>query len=125
MDLEQMESMLLQLNQQLQALQQENQQLKATIQQNLHPQPQHPKIDLPEKFDGDKRKLRGFINQLQLAFTLNPNKYPTDAIKVAFVGSLLTGRALSWFNPMFENTEKYYPILNSWLEFKKCLVETF
>jgi Retrotransposon gag protein len=125
MDTTQMEQLLTKLNERLSILEQENEQLKYQQQLSVPPKTSEPKVALPDKFDGDKRKLRGFLNQLELIFTLNSTKYPTDAIKVAFVGSLLTGRALSWFNPMFEKQASFTNLLNNWANFKKSLMDTF
>jgi hypothetical protein len=60
-------------------------------------------VPFPEKFDGDRRKFRGFINQLELVFMLNPSKYSIEATKVAVIGTLLTGKVLARFTPFLEN----------------------
>ena len=61
-----------------------------------------PKVRLPDPFDGDRRQLRGFLNQLRLVWRIQPRRYPTDAIKVALLGTLLKGSALQWFSPLLE-----------------------
>jgi hypothetical protein len=62
---------------------------------------------MPDKFAGDRKSTRGFINQLELVFTLNPRRYSTDAIKIATICILASGQALAWFNPYLERPEKY------------------
>lgn len=62
-----------------------------------------PKVALPEKFDGTRTKLRGFLNQLRLLFLANPSRYSGEPQRVALAGSLLQGKALAWFSPRFEN----------------------
>ena len=61
-----------------------------------------PKISLPEKFDGTRSNLRGFMNQLLLLFLANPSRYSSGQQKIALVGSLPTGKALAWVSPRFE-----------------------
>lgn len=61
------------------------------------------KAQMPEPFSGENRQaLRGFINQCNSYFELRP-EYCTDLSKILFVGNLLTGKALLWFNPIVEN----------------------
>ncbi|KAH9251668.1 hypothetical protein BASA81_010435 [Batrachochytrium salamandrivorans] len=43
-----------------------------------------PTVSLPDKFSGDRRMLRTFLNQLELVFLINPSKYHNDSIKVAY-----------------------------------------
>lgn len=84
-----------------------------------------PKVPFPEKFDGDRRKYRGFINQLELVFMLNPSKYSSEATKVAVIGTLLTGKALAWFTPFLEHMDKHQDLLNNYGSFRQLLQETF
>ncbi|KAH9249907.1 hypothetical protein BASA81_012280 [Batrachochytrium salamandrivorans] len=66
-----------------------------------------PKARLPDKFDGTRRKFRGFINQLELVFQLQANRYDTDRKKIAMLGTLLNGNALSWYNPYLEKPDLF------------------
>jgi hypothetical protein len=94
----------------------------------IHPESTHatlPKIKLPEKFDGNRSNYRGFINQLHLVFRLHADKYPTTEIRVAFVGTLLTGKALAWFNPIIEHPERYQAQWASWDAFLKHFAAQF
>jgi hypothetical protein len=84
-----------------------------------------PKVPLPEKLDGDRRKFRGFINQLELVFLLNASRYQSDATKVVVIGTLLTGKALAWFTPYSENMAKHEQLLNNYQAFRLLLQETF
>ncbi|KAI4900898.1 hypothetical protein NFI96_007223 [Prochilodus magdalenae] len=56
----------------------------------------------PEKYDGDPGSCRGFLLQCTLAFEQQPSRFPTERAKVAYIISLLTGRALSWATPVWE-----------------------
>ncbi|KAH9263093.1 hypothetical protein BASA83_013593 [Batrachochytrium salamandrivorans] len=59
----------------LRSLELENQ----TLQQVNHfSNSREPKAALPEKFDGSRRHFRGFINQLELVFQLQDQRYDTD-----------------------------------------------
>jgi hypothetical protein len=59
-----------------------------------------PKFIMPEKFDGTRSKFRGFVQQVNLFLRLHLSRYPDDSTQtVAFIGSLLSGSAFSWFAP--------------------------
>ena len=81
-----------------------------------------PKISLPDKFDGNRRKFRGFVNQVKLVFQMQPNTYLTDKIKIGFIGSLLSGPALDWFAPLMERSS---PLLSDMKEFSAQFEATF
>ncbi|KAH6584815.1 hypothetical protein BASA60_000791 [Batrachochytrium salamandrivorans] len=66
-----------------------------------------PKASLPDKFDGTRRNFRGFINQLELVFQLQASRYDTDRKKIAMLGTLLNGNALSWYNPYLEKPQLF------------------
>ncbi|KAI2654711.1 Transposon Tf2-6 polyprotein [Labeo rohita] len=55
-----------------------------------------PRLAFPEKFDGTAAKCKGFLLQCLLFVNQQPHLYPTDEGKIAFVCSLLCGRALEW-----------------------------
>lgn len=88
-----------------------------------HPQaPKEPRVSLPDKFDGDRTKLRDFVNQIRLVFRLQPQRYSTEEIQVGFIGTLLTGTALSWFSSLLE---KNSPLLTNRDQFLEELSRTF
>ncbi|KAL0146466.1 hypothetical protein M9458_058229 [Cirrhinus mrigala] len=73
-----------------------------------------PKLPAPERFDGNPDKCRGFITQCTLVFKLQPSCFPTESSKVAYVVTLLTGKALDWAtalwdqqSPLTENSEAF------------------
>ena len=84
--------------------------------------PKEPRVSLPEKFDGDRTKLRDFVNQIRLVFRLQPQRYSTEEIQVGFIGTLLTGTALSWFSSLLE---KNSPLLANLDQFLEELSRTF
>ncbi|KAH6575554.1 hypothetical protein BASA62_001854, partial [Batrachochytrium salamandrivorans] len=69
--------------------------------------------------------FRGFINQLELVFQLQDKRYDTDRKKIATLGTLLTDKALSWYNPYIEQPERYAYDLSSWSAFKARMKATF
>jgi hypothetical protein len=85
-------------------------------------QHKEPRVSLPEKFDGTRSKFRGFMNQVQLITMLQPERYPTEESKVGLVGTLLTGSALSWFAPLFEQRSS---ILSNFKTFLEAMTEAF
>jgi len=77
-----------------------------------------PKISMPDKFDGNRRKFCGFVNQVKLVFQMQPNTYHTDMIKIGFIGSLLSGPALDWFASLMEKSS---PLLLNMKDFSTHL----
>ncbi|KAL0186621.1 hypothetical protein M9458_018291, partial [Cirrhinus mrigala] len=56
----------------------------------------HPKISLPDKWDGSGTKCDVFLTNLNLVFEFQPSCYPTDHSRIALLTSLLTGQAAEW-----------------------------
>ncbi|KAH7278834.1 hypothetical protein KP509_38G058100 [Ceratopteris richardii] len=71
-----------------------------------------PKICMPQKFDDDRTKFRGFLQQVKLYIRMQPDRYPDDASKVA----------LSWFAPILE---KDMAVLHDYEGFLRELIATF
>lgn len=73
-----------------------------------------PRLPAPERYDGNPERCRGFVTQCTLAFGLQPNSYPVENSKVAYIITLLTGKALDWAtalweqqSPLTENSEQF------------------
>jgi hypothetical protein len=81
-----------------------------------------PKISMPDKFDGNRQKFRGFINQVKLVFQMQPNSYNTDKIKIGFIGSLLSGPALDWYAGLMERSS---PLLSNMTNFSTRFEASF
>ncbi len=74
---------------------------------------------LPAAYAGE---CGGFLLQLALYIEMQPQKFPTERSKVAFLISLLSGRALSWARAIWNaNTS----IINSYDAFTKHFKEVF
>lgn len=55
-----------------------------------------PHAATPPTFDGDPNTCRAFLQQCSLVFALQPRRFASATSKVAFVLTLLTGRAREW-----------------------------
>ena len=55
-----------------------------------------PNLPTPKPFEGDLPLCRGFLAQCELIFRHQPSRYSSSEARVAFIISLLTGRALHW-----------------------------
>lgn len=66
-----------------------------------------PMLPPPERYDGNTRGYRGFITQCSLAFQLQPSSFLTDSSRVAYIITLLTGRALEWATALLEHCSPF------------------
>ena len=83
-----------------------------------------PKLSLPEKFNGDCTKFRGFANHVRLFMFMQPLYYPTPTSQVKLIGTLLTGTTLNWFFPILEkNSPLLYDFEGFMEEFVTCFGE--
>ena len=96
--------------------------LPSVRQEPMVQQRKEPRVSLLDKFDGTRSKFRGFVNQIRLITALQTERYPTEESRVGLVGTLLTGQALSWFAPLFEERS---PILNNFKMFLEAFAEAF
>lgn len=55
-----------------------------------------PRINNPPCYSGEPTQCRAFLTQCEVVFSLQPSTYATDRARVAFVISLLAGRAREW-----------------------------
>ncbi|KAI2650806.1 Transposon Tf2-6 polyprotein [Labeo rohita] len=74
-----------------------------------------PRLAFPEKFDGTADKCKGFLLQCTLFVNQQPNLYATDESKIAFVCSLLTGKALEWATAVWDLGQSTYPTFANFL----------
>ena len=55
-----------------------------------------PRLPAPERYDGSPGECRAFLTQCQIIFSLQPLTFPTDAARVAYIITQLTGKAKKW-----------------------------
>ena len=117
----------------VQQLQHENANLRNSVQELqaattviphpiVDPYAVEPNVSLPDKFDGTRSRLRGFINQIRLIIRLQPRRYSDDFRQVGLIGTLLTGQAQAWFAPLVETSS---PLLNDFQAFLTEFETTF
>jgi len=63
------------------------------------PAPRAPRINEPESFDGTCSKFSKFMTRLVLVFFSDWTRYTSNAAKIAYTASFLTGSAADWFEP--------------------------
>ncbi|KAI8584876.1 hypothetical protein BDZ88DRAFT_384913, partial [Geranomyces variabilis] len=75
-----------------------------------------PRLVHPEKYNGSRAAFRGFLSQVRNIINVNPDMYPTQASRVAYIGSLFTKEALQWYAPLVKHNSpllrNYYAFLN-------------
>jgi len=54
-----------------------------------------PRLPPPQRLSGDPSACCGFLTQCSLTFE-QPSSFPSDRAKIAYVITLLSGKALSW-----------------------------
>ncbi|MGL4646355.1 MAG: DUF4939 domain-containing protein, partial [Cetobacterium sp.] len=72
-----------------------------------------PRLAFPEKFNGEPGGCRGFLMQCSLFVAQQPSLYATDDSRIAFVCSLLTGKALDWATAVWR--ENAFPTFEAFL----------
>ena len=70
----------------------------------------------PERYDGDLGKCKEFLTQCSIAFQLQPRFYPNDTAKIAYIISLLTGKALAWASPAWNQEVNFCFVLDEFVE---------
>ncbi|KAL0148450.1 hypothetical protein M9458_056260 [Cirrhinus mrigala] len=75
-----------------------------------------PRLAFPDKFDGSPSKCKGFLLQCSIFVNQQPALYPTDASKISFVCSLLTGKALDWATAVWGTDGSVFPTFNYFLQ---------
>ncbi len=81
-----------------------------------------PRLAFPEKFDGSPTRCKGFLLQCSMFVNQQPMLYSTDDSRIAFVCSLLTGRALEWATAVWSEERAVFPSFTSFIQ---CFKEVF
>ena len=61
-----------------------------------------PFIPAPERYEGDLGSCRSFLLQCSLVFDLQPQTYPTEKSRIAYLIGSLRGEALAWAAAVWE-----------------------
>ncbi len=75
-----------------------------------------PRLAFPDKFDGSPSKCKGFLLQCSMFVSQQPRLYPTDESRIAFVCSLLTGRALEWATAVWSDGRSAFPTFTAFIQ---------
>ncbi|KAG1967775.1 retrotransposable element [Pimephales promelas] len=67
------------------------------------PSQSEPRLPVPEAYSGEPSFCRAFLNRCSMHFALQPRTFSNEQTKVAFVLTLLTGRAALWGTAVWEN----------------------
>lgn len=70
--------------------------------------PRMVSLALPEKFDGDADKCRGFIRQVKVYFDSQEEKFVSEDKKCAFLMTLASGQALDWAAAVWETDRRIH-----------------
>ena len=61
-----------------------------------------PRLPTPERYNGNPADCRGFLTQCSLTFELQASTFRTDRARIAYIITLLTGRARAWATAIWE-----------------------
>ena len=75
-----------------------------TTRQGFRLEPE-PRCNNPPPYDGDPNSCRAFLAQCSVVFALQPRMYDAEETKVAFVLTLLTGKAREWGISVWETRD--------------------
>ena len=75
-----------------------------------------PNACMLDKFDRTRANFRGFVQQVRLYLRLYPTCYSDGFTQVAFIGTLLSGNARSWFAPLLEKDSSIQYNLEAFME---------
>lgn len=83
------------------------------------------KLEKPEDYLGDRKRLRPFLANLRLKFFAEPHLFRTEQAKIAYAGSLLRGDAFAWFEPHLVNITEYMAEIATFEAFATSLKVAF
>ncbi len=75
-----------------------------------------PRLAFPDKFDGSPTKCKGFLLQCSMFVSQQPMLYPTNDSHIAFVCSLLTGRAMEWATAVWSDNHSAFPTFTAFIQ---------
>lgn len=81
-----------------------------------------PHVTNPPTYDGDPNACRSFLSQCSIIFSLQPRKYAAEETRVAYVITLLTGRAREWATAVWDAQA---PFCQSFDDFRMEMLKLF
>lgn len=81
-----------------------------------------PHANNPPPYDGDPNSCRAFLSQCALVFALQPRRYASEASRVAYVLTLLTGRAREWGTAVWDARA---PFCHFFEDFREEMIKLF
>ena len=66
------------------------------------PASREPRLPPPERYDGDPGTCRSFLSQCSLIFELQPSTFPTERARIAYLVTLMSGKARAWATAIWE-----------------------
>jgi len=81
-----------------------------------------PRVNNPPFYAGEPTECRPFLTQCDVVFSLQPNTYSRNRARIAYVISLLTGRAREWGTAVWEAEAE---CTNQYQDFKDEMIRVF
>jgi hypothetical protein len=81
-----------------------------------------PRVSQPERYSGKRSEFRNFLVSVENMFELQFSRFPNDHIKTRYVGSLLSGSALSWYRALHERKSE---LLENYAQFMQTFRDAF
>ncbi|KAM9421437.1 uncharacterized protein ACWYII_021537 [Salvelinus alpinus] len=81
-----------------------------------------PRVNNPPCYSGQPTECRSFLTQCDIVFSLQPNTYSRERARIAYVISLLTGRAREWGTAIWEARAE---CSNVYQNFKEEMIRVF
>ncbi|XP_073719444.1 uncharacterized protein [Misgurnus anguillicaudatus] len=97
-------------------------QLSADATQLSLPSQTEPYVSAPPPYDGNPTSCRAFLTQCSLVFALQPRRYFSEITRVAFVITLLIGKAREWATAVWDARD---PCCRSFHEFREEMEKLF
>lgn len=86
------------------------------------PEPPEPRVNNPPCYAGEPSECRSFLTQCDVVFSLQPSTYSKNRARIAYVISLLTGRAREWGTAIWEAEAE---CTHQYQDFKEEMIRVF
>lgn len=85
-------------------------------------EPPEPRVNNPPCYAGEPSECRSFLTQCDVVFSLQPSTYSKNRARIAYVISLLTGRAREWGTTIWEAEAE---CTHQYQDFKEEMIRVF